>query len=148
MWKKHLDPFIDVIPVDSSVFLQILFSPPNHPKSIHVAVYLPTQGKEKEFMTELSKLISCVELLGDKHPEALLYLRGDFNVNKTTIRESASLITSAMSKIYFLSQFSIRPTIISKEMEHQILILINFSSPALPYFLKNWLQSFVSSTIH
>ena len=34
-------------------------------------------------MTELSKLISCVELLGDKHPEALLYLRGDFNVNNT-----------------------------------------------------------------
>ena len=81
LWKRSFDPFIKVVPVNTTAFLPIIFSPPNHQLTIHFAVYLPTSGKEHEFIEEVSKLKVCMEKLRSSYPEALFYLRGDFNVN-------------------------------------------------------------------
>ena len=83
MWKALHDPHVSIIPVGTSSFSPIKFSPPGHPTSIHIAVYLPTQGKEAEFLDEISSLILCIEQLSEQYPEALFYLRGDFNVSST-----------------------------------------------------------------
>ena len=86
MWRTEYDPFVSILAVESSAFLPLLFSPPGHPLSIHIAVYLPTQGKENEFMAEIAKLSSYIDQMYDQYPEALFYLRGDFNVNNNNIQ--------------------------------------------------------------
>jgi hypothetical protein len=80
LWRRRHDPHVSVWPVSSPAFLPIIFQPPGHQLSIHIAVYLPTSGQETQFMEELSKLCNCVEELADAHPDAPIYLRGDFNV--------------------------------------------------------------------
>ena len=45
MWKVEHDPYITIIPVTCPSFQPILFKPPGHLQSIHIAVYLPTQGQ-------------------------------------------------------------------------------------------------------
>ena len=81
LWKREHDPHITVFPVSSPAFLPIVFHPPGSPISIHIAVYLPTLGQESQFLDELSKLSITMDELGDAHPDAPIYLRGDFNVS-------------------------------------------------------------------
>ena len=83
LWKRSFDPHITVVSVDSTSFLPIIFSPPDHSTTIHIAIYLPTQGRDKDFTEDFSKLILCMEQLKEKHPDAWFYLRGDFNVNSS-----------------------------------------------------------------
>ena len=68
--------------VDSAKEVFIIFNHPGYLKSIHIAVYLPTQGQESEFMDSIAKLNLCIDQLHEEHSEAALYLRGDFNVNE------------------------------------------------------------------
>ena len=78
-------PLKKLVPVSSSSFLPIMFSPPNCPLSIHICVYLPTAGKEWEFIDALSMMILCIKQLREKHPEAIFYIRGDFNASSRNI---------------------------------------------------------------
>ena len=56
VWVVAVYPFISVISVDSSSFIPIVFSPPAHLLTVHIAVYLSTQGKENEFLEKMAKL--------------------------------------------------------------------------------------------
>ena len=80
LWKNELDPFVKVHEVKTPSFLPIVFSPPNLPLTIHVAVYLPTMGKESEFLDQLSALDICIDNLRELYGDVEIYLRGDFNV--------------------------------------------------------------------
>ena len=91
MWKKILDPHITNLPLISSSFLPILFHPPDAPLTIHIAVYLPTSGKETEFVNELAKLSIAVDDLGKAYPKAAKFIRGDFNVNNKNPKRSQAL---------------------------------------------------------
>ena len=82
LWKTLHDPYIEIYPVVTSAFLPVIFKPPGSIASIHIAIYLPTHGQENEYVEELSKLSVVVEELGEAHPEAPIFMRGDFNVNK------------------------------------------------------------------
>ena len=81
LWKSSLDQFVTVLPKVSASFLAILFHPPGSPPSIHVSLYLPTSGKETQFIEEISKLRIYLEDLLEDQPDYLIYLRGDSNVN-------------------------------------------------------------------
>ena len=81
LWRAEHDPFVSIIPVECPAFLPITFLPPGRIPSIHIAVYLPTQGKESQFVDCIAKLSLCIHQLVEKHPGAAVYLRGDFNVN-------------------------------------------------------------------
>ena len=81
LWKVCHDPYISLHPVSSPSFLPLIFNPPNHPVSVHIAVYLPTHGQDSEFIEELTSLEVCLHELHDLFPLAPVYLRGDFNVN-------------------------------------------------------------------
>ena len=91
LWRHKHDPFITVIPVSSTAFLPVIFHPPELVPSIHIAVYLPTIGKEMLFIEELSKLSIAIEDMSAAHPGAPLYLRGDFNVSHTNPKRSTLL---------------------------------------------------------
>ena len=81
LWKVSLDPFVTVLPSETSSFQAILFHPPGSPPSVQVSLYLPTSGKESEFIDEITKLRIFLEDLLDSHPDYLVYIRGDSNVN-------------------------------------------------------------------
>jgi hypothetical protein len=51
MWRKWLDPHISVHPVQSPAFLPLILQLPGAQTSAHIAVYLPTSGKDYEFIS-------------------------------------------------------------------------------------------------
>ena len=81
MWKIEFDPFISVHPPPSASILPLLFRPCGYPASVHINVYLPTHGKDDQFIAELSNLSALILDLEDNHPNSDIYIRGDFNVN-------------------------------------------------------------------
>ena len=82
MWKKCLDPFVTIHPVNTPAFTPLILQPPGYQLSIHIALYLPTSGKEQEFATELTNLRTCLDELSVLYPSALVFIRGDGNVNQ------------------------------------------------------------------
>ena len=81
LWKKSLDPFVQILPPKSSSFLAIILSMPHLPTSIHYSLYLPTSGKDNEFIEELSQLKLSIEEVLEKYDDPLIYIRGDANTN-------------------------------------------------------------------
>ena len=83
LWKRCLDQYITVWSEHvSPSFLPLVFSYPGAVTTIHVTIYLPTSGKDVEFIEEVAKLDNCINDMIAKHPEALIFIRGDANVNK------------------------------------------------------------------
>ena len=56
--------------------------PPGSPPSVHISLYLPTSGREPEFVEEISKLTVFREDHLENNQEYIVYIRGDSNVNK------------------------------------------------------------------
>ena len=81
LWKESLDKYVSIPPVVSSSFLSLIFQPPSSPPSLHIALYLPTSGKEAEFIEEISKLRNFLENILDENPDYIIFIRGDSNVN-------------------------------------------------------------------
>ena len=89
MWRTQLAPFITVYKPSSPAFLPIILRLPNLPPSIHVALYLPTAGKEAEYLTELAKLKIFLDEIKLKFPNSAVFLRGDANSSRSNPRRSA-----------------------------------------------------------
>ena len=97
LWKFELDQYISVYPVSTTSYLPIVFQPPGSPTTVHIALYLPTSGKETEFHEQLILLKLTIEEILDKYPDSLVFLRGDCNVNtnnKTRYSLFCSFLTS------------------------------------------------------
>ena len=85
LWRKSLDQFVKILPTETASFLGIVFHPPATQPSLHVSIYLPTSGKESEFIEEISKLRVFIEDILETYPGCPLFIRGDSNVNKNNI---------------------------------------------------------------
>ena len=85
MWHISLNPFITVLPTDSPSFLTILLKLPAAVASLHTVVYLPTAGKEEEFVTTLAKLQEHVEELRTLYSNSPHFIRGDANCNPNNL---------------------------------------------------------------
>ena len=94
MWTKHLDPFVTIHPVSTTSFTPLILQLPGHPVSIHLALYLPTSGREQDFVSEITNLRICMEELIEMFPDAIIYIRGDSNVNQNNT-----------SRVLLLNQF-------------------------------------------
>ena len=79
LWKKSLDPFITVFQTQSSRILPIILDVPGLQTSAHINIYLPTAGRENEFVDELATLQNTIEDISEKYPAAIIYIRGDAN---------------------------------------------------------------------
>ena len=55
LWRKYLDPYITIYQVQSSSFLPLILRLPDSRISVHVAIYLPTHGRDIEFLSELAR---------------------------------------------------------------------------------------------
>ena len=80
LWRKHLDPYIRVLPTTSSSVLPLLLSIPGLSPTAHLTVYLPTHGRDAEFMSAMGVLDSIMEQILEDF-SCPIYLRGDFNIN-------------------------------------------------------------------
>ena len=61
MWRSELDPHIKVLPSTSPAVLPIILSIPGLAVTAHIAIYLPTSGREAEFVTAISDLEAVIE---------------------------------------------------------------------------------------
>ena len=82
LWRRSLDAFVTVQQVSCSAFTPIILTLPNHQTSIHICIYLPTHGRDAEFISALADLKICIDELLDQYPDAILFVRGDGNVNR------------------------------------------------------------------
>ena len=91
MWKKEFDAHVTVHSVSTPAFLPIVFTLPGLAVSVHICIYLPTQGKETRFLEDLASLSSCISEMKALYPDALFYLRGDFNTSRTNLKRTPVL---------------------------------------------------------
>ena len=89
MWKSQLDPFTTVYKPCTPAFLPVILKLPNLPPTIHIALYLPTAGKEAEYLSELAKLKITLDELKLRFPNSAIFLRGDANSSSSNTRRSA-----------------------------------------------------------
>ena len=80
-WRSELHPFIDIFPVCTPSYLPIICKQPGVIPSVHVAIYLPTAGREKQFINDIAALSNTFDEISTQYPDSPIYLRGDFNVN-------------------------------------------------------------------
>ena len=81
LWQKNLDPYIEVVPTSTTSFLPIILMIPGLKTTIHFTLYLPTHGKDEEFISDLAELRNCLDNLLSRYTDPVLYIRGDGNVN-------------------------------------------------------------------
>ena len=81
LWRHDLDPYVKIHPVTTPAFTPLILSLPNTVLTIHIVIYLPTSGRDSEFISEMASLRACMEELRDVYPNALFFVRGDSNVN-------------------------------------------------------------------
>ena len=80
LWESKLDPYVKILPTTTAAVLPLVLSPPGLQSTAHITVYLPTAGKDSDFLSEFAALDAIVsEIVEDfDYP---IYIRGDFNVN-------------------------------------------------------------------
>ena len=81
MWKTKLAKYVTVHPVRTTSFLPIIFSPPDSPVTVHIAIYLPTAGRDTEYVDQITKLGNCISDLKAKYEDCIIFIRGDGNTN-------------------------------------------------------------------
>ena len=79
MWRREYDQFITIHPVASPSLLPLIFHPPGKMLTVHMAIYLPTAGRDQEYVEALAEVDACINELHTKYPDAPIFLRGDFN---------------------------------------------------------------------
>ena len=80
MWRDELTPYIKILKTASSDFIPVILSIPGTPTTAQICIYLPTSGKEPEFVSALASLDACLEMISEDYA-CPIYIRGDANVN-------------------------------------------------------------------
>ena len=83
MWRKDLDPYITICNPDNASFLPIVLEIPGWIPMIHLAAYLPTAGKDSEYLADLGSMADSIRELQDRIPSAPVFIRGDCNSSKS-----------------------------------------------------------------
>ena len=139
MWRNWLDPYLHVHPVQSSAILPIVLQLPGAATSVHVGIYLPTSGKEYEFVSELVNLKNCLEELEDLYDSPIFFIRGDGNVNPNNKPRF-----EAFSR--FLSEFSFRELKLNHPTYHHFVGEGKFDSNIDIILYSD--RSFVTEKLH
>ena len=91
LWRKEFDPFIEVISTNTTSFLPVIFKKPGLVTTAHITLYMPTHGKESEFVADLAELRNCLDELNHRFSKPILYIRGDGNINPNNTARAALL---------------------------------------------------------
>ena len=88
MWPSSLDPYITILPTSTPALLPCMVKLPGCVTSYHIGIYMPTAGKDDQFVSALSALDILLTDIFEKHNGKFpIFIRGDCNVNsKNTVR--------------------------------------------------------------
>ena len=114
IWRKWLDPFIKVHPVQSSALLPLVLQLPGAKTSVHVGIYLPTSGKDYEFISELANLNICLDELNDMYDNPVIFIRGDGNSNPRNVSRF-----NLFSR--FISNYSLKQVVLEHPTYHHFV---------------------------
>ena len=114
MWKSSLDKYVQAHPVVSTSFLPVIFSPPGYPVSVHIALYLPTAGRDADYVEQLALLSNCIKELKFKYVGCAIFIRGDGNTNSNN-KERVRMFS------YFLSSHDLVEVNINHSTYHHFL---------------------------
>ena len=74
MWANHLDPHVTIHPTTTSSVTALVLQLPGYQVTSHVAIYLPTSGKDHDFISELTNLRICLAELSEMFPRSIIYV--------------------------------------------------------------------------
>ena len=114
IWKKDLDRFITPLSCPSSSIQPFIFAPPGLCKSLHVGIYLPTSGKDSQFIDQITNLDHCLAMMRIEHPDMPFFIRGDANVNPNN-HKRASVFSA------FVKKWNLQKTFIGHPTYHHFL---------------------------
>ena len=115
LWDSSLDPFLTILPTDSSSILPCRLCMPGCRTSYHFCIYFPTAGQDDKFvelLADLSNFLCDIYEKGDG--ELPIFIRGDAN---------ASSRNASRSTIFnhFLSQHNLHRTILGHNTYHHFI---------------------------
>ena len=114
LWKHEHHQYVKVLPRTSSAFLAVLFSPPGLQISIHIAIYLPTSGREDAFIDAITSLKESLLESLTKYPNSCLFIRGDANVNEKHYSRSVTFRS-------FCKQLNLQKVVIGHMTYHHFM---------------------------
>ena len=98
LWHISLSPYIRVLPTSSSSFVSVLLSPPNILPSVHTGVYLPTAGRDGEWLNAMAELEHHLMEISEKYENFASFLRGDFNASSKNASR-ASILSAFIARL-------------------------------------------------
>ena len=109
-----MEPYITVHPVHSSAFLPLVLKLHDTRTSVHIALYLPTHGRDAEFVSDLASLKNCIDDICTIHKDALVFIRGDSNCNQKNTNRMQLLA-------HFKEEFSLSQVPVSHPTYHHFV---------------------------
>ena len=90
LWPITLDPYITILPTSTPALLPCMVKLPGSEISYHIGIYMPTAGKDDQFLSALSALDLLLTDIYDKHDgKSPIFIRGDCNASsKNTLRSN------------------------------------------------------------
>ena len=81
LWRTDIDPYVQIIEPSTPAFLTAIFKPPGLATTAHISIYMPTHGKEIDFIADLAELRNSIDNLNNIYDYPTLFIRGDSNCN-------------------------------------------------------------------
>ena len=81
LWNKEYDPYVTILDPPSSRILPLVLDKPGYQVSIHITIYLTTSGRDPEFIRDLAMLEDTIDMVTEKFPNSVVYIRGDANAS-------------------------------------------------------------------
>ena len=106
LWHSSLSPYLKVLPTTSPSFFSVLISVPGYLPALHTAAYLPTAGRDGDWLASVVELEDHVRGYIDQFSGHLAtFLRGDLNASSKN--KSRAAILSALIGRLELAKVSI-----------------------------------------
>ena len=92
LWHSSLSPYLKVLPTTSSSFFSVLISVPGHLPALHTAVYLPTAGRDGDWLVSVVELEEHVRgYIAQFSGHLATFLRCDLNASSKNKNRAAIL---------------------------------------------------------
>ena len=132
IWHSAINPFVTLLPTSSPAILPLHLAIPGLASSTHIGVYLPTAGKDPEFLSALADLEAVTANTTEMFGDSPVFFRGDFNVNPKN-KARLPLLTSFIDRHALLSIDAGHPThhhfVGDGSSDSQLDLLLHSSSP-------------------
>ena len=87
IWHSDLDLYVTILEPSSSRVLVFVLDKPGYQVTVHITIYLPTAGKDPEYIGELAVLEDTIDIVSEQYPDSIVYIHGDAN-SSPTIRQN------------------------------------------------------------